>query len=78
MLLDLHFGAGEAGWQLLERLKEHDETRALPVVICTASVAAVAGQEERLNHSGVRVMHKPFDLDRLDGELRAAIESQAA
>ncbi len=65
ILLDLHL-PDLPGEKVLQRLKEHPETRDIPVVIVTAD--AIAGRSEPLLSAGaVAYLTKPLDLRRLLG-----------
>ncbi len=60
ILLDLHLG-GEDGGEVLQRLKEDDETASIPVVMVSAD--ATPGQIERLLALGAySYLTKPLDI----------------
>ncbi len=76
VILDLHFGGQQfEGWRFLQRLRSDSELERLPVIVCTAGVAEVAGTETLLLRHNVRVLTKPFlvsDLERLLAEALSA------
>lgn len=53
------------GWQFLQLLRMSRQTRAIPVVVCTAAARLVEDLQVHLDTMHVRVVLKPFDLDRL-------------
>lgn len=53
------------GWQFLQLLRMSRQTRAIPVVVCTAAARLVEELQVHLDTMHVRVVLKPFDLDRL-------------
>jgi two-component system response regulator VicR len=65
IVLDFIIGQANAGWQLLQMLKMHRATTAIPVVICTAQTHFVRQIEGYLATHDIRVVPKPFDIDEL-------------
>ena len=66
IILDHMIDEGEgSGWQLLEQLRRDPDTADLPVVVCTGAVHRVRENEALLDELDVRVVLKPFDIDRL-------------
>ena len=66
IVLDLVLGQVD-GWVILSRLLADDETRAIPVILCSAAAARTRRYAEELASTGVRILEKPFDLDHLLG-----------
>jgi CheY-like chemotaxis protein len=57
------------GWQFLQMLKMDRETRAIPVVVCTAAMKLVEDLQAHLDAMNVGVVLKPFDIDNLLAEI---------
>lgn len=64
IVLDLVLGAID-GWVVLTQLRADDQTRHIPVILCTAASERVRRFEETLGETGTRVLEKPFDLDHM-------------
>ncbi len=60
------------GWTVLQRLKAHEETRQIPVVIFTAYEVA-RGKEGLIERGAVGLVSKPFEPDDLIGIVRRNI-----
>jgi CheY-like chemotaxis protein len=82
LILDLIVNGEAIGWQLLQLLKMERDTRAIPVIICTAAVKTVSELQSHLDEMGIKIVLKPFDIDHLievvknifnDGELLARL-----
>lgn len=75
IILDFLMGDRELlGWQLLQKLKMDRRLDAIPVIVCTAAVRAVAEQQGYLTEQGVLVVLKPFNVDQLEDAVRRAID----
>jgi CheY-like chemotaxis protein len=72
IILDYIFGEEQIGWQLLQKLKMHRPTAAIPVVVCTAAAQKVREMEGYLQSKGIGLVLKPFDIDDL---LRAVAQA---
>jgi CheY-like chemotaxis protein len=75
LLLDLMLPGGHVGTEVLEASGSGatDAPRLPPVVVCTAlSNAALAPYLPLLDRYGARLVHKPFGIDTILAELRAA------
>ncbi len=66
IILDLVLGQVD-GWLVLSQLLADDETRAIPVILCSAAADRTRRYADELASTGVRVLEKPFDLDHLLG-----------
>ncbi len=55
----------DSGWSLLQMLRMNLRTAAIPVVLCTGAVREVEALQGHLNEMAVRVVLKPFNIDRL-------------
>jgi CheY-like chemotaxis protein len=65
IVLDLIVQDEGKGWQFLQMLKMDRQTRAIPVVVCTAAVRMVEELQLHLDTMGVAVVLKPFDIDNV-------------
>jgi len=65
IVVDLILGAA-SGWEIVTLSRAHDELAKLPIVICSADVAALRDREEELAAvGGVHILPKPFGIDEL-------------
>lgn len=76
LLLDVILRGGHLGTEVLAAAQADPGLHLPPVVVCTAlSGAYLAGRAPELAASTVRLVQKPFDIDELAAELRAAASS---
>ena len=64
MIVDLFMGAPNAGWEFMQHLKAHPPTTSIPIILCTAA-SLIPEQVSEVQHQGLSVVYKPFDLDEL-------------
>ena len=57
------------GWQFLQALKMDRQTRAIPVIACTAAAKMAEELHVHLDDMGVAVVLKPFDIDIVLAEI---------
>lgn len=72
IILDFMIGGEDYGWQLLQKMKMNRATASIPVIVCTAAITLARELEGHLKEKGVGVVIKPFDIDDLLCEVRAA------
>jgi CheY-like chemotaxis protein len=65
ILLDVHFGGGQSGWDVLRELKAEPEIRAIPVIIWSGDVRLLEDKREWLQDQCIPILPKPFDIDDL-------------
>ncbi len=65
VILDFWMGDRPAGLQTLRLIREHPETDATPVLICSADRAALREYADDWRALGCETLAKPFDLDDL-------------
>lgn len=65
VILDFWMADRPAGLQALRLIREHPETSATPVLICSADRAALRDYAEDWHALGCETLAKPFDLDDL-------------
>lgn len=63
------------GWQFLQLLKMDRETRAIPVIACTAAARLAEELQAHLDEMGVGVVLKPFDIDDVLAEIARKLNS---
>ncbi len=73
VILDLIFGPEAEGWRTLDLLTLDPRTRRIPVIVCSAATHLLHHHREHLEQFDVHVLPKPFDLDVLLNQVRAAI-----
>lgn len=69
VVLDISIHHRAADWALIEDFRAREETRHLPVIICTADRAAVREHVDTIAALGCALVEKPFSL----ADLLAAI-----
>lgn len=66
--------AGMSGLTVLAHLRDAPATQQLPVIVCTAAVNSLVGDEMRLSHDPyTMVLPKPFTLDELQVALQTLV-----
>lgn len=66
MVLDVLFEGGDSGLNVLTMMRLTQETRDIPVVICTARAPfEIEPLMAKSQPAKVSVVYKPFDLDQL-------------
>lgn len=65
IVLDIRMGRVDSGWELLEQLQENQETKTIPLIVCSADAAQVRERAAWLADHGVAALMKPFDLNVL-------------
>ncbi len=74
IILDYHVGRSRWSAPLWQQLKASPLISAIPLILCTADVNALYEQEDALREAGVRVVHKPFDIDGFLHTVRQALQ----
>lgn len=78
VVIDFVIGDREMeGWQLLQKMRMHRDTAAIPVVACTAAVRQVRESEAYLLEQGIEVVLKPFTIDQLEAAVERALQLAA-
>jgi CheY-like chemotaxis protein len=67
----------EYGLRLIEGVRADEETRAIPIILCTGAADAVESLRPRLDALAVPIVVKPFSIDELAGTLRDVLERPA-
>ena len=77
---DLLFaGTQETGWHFLTMARLDPELARIPLILCTAAAEFVGdpAMAENLDHQGVRVLLKPFNVDDLLTTISEVLAAQA-
>ena len=69
IVLDFMFGGEHRGLELLQKLRMDRGTAPIPVVVCSAAIAAIRQMEGHLLGKGTGLVLKPFDVDELLAEI---------
>jgi CheY-like chemotaxis protein len=64
--------------RLIEGVRADEETRAIPIVLCTGATDALQSLRPRLDALAVPIVVKPFSVDELEQTLRDVLERSAA
>jgi CheY-like chemotaxis protein len=66
IILDLMLGRQQAGWSVLELLREDPSTARIPVILCSAAAPALPRTVMSANgHGAVEAVAKPFDVEHM-------------
>jgi CheY-like chemotaxis protein len=65
IIVDLLLG-GASGWEIVTLARADERLAAVPVIICSADIAALRERADDLEHVGnVHVLAKPFAIDEI-------------
>jgi signal transduction histidine kinase/DNA-binding response OmpR family regulator len=71
ILLDLKLPGGMDGYQVLQQLKQAEDTANIPVIVITGSLTAEDIKHQKVLSLGAnRFLTKPFEIGELIGEIR--------
>lgn len=76
VILDVRINNEEAGLLLLDLITLDPETNAIPVIIASANLRALADRGDELREKGIYVIAKPFDIDDLGALVRMALRGE--
>ena len=67
IVVDLLLG-GASGWEIVTLSRADSRLADVPIIVCSADVAALRERTDELQHIGnVHVLPKPFGIDELTG-----------
>ena len=67
IIVDLLLG-GASGWEVVTLSRADDRLASVPIIVCSADVAALRDRAEELERVGnVHVLAKPFGIDEITG-----------
>jgi CheY-like chemotaxis protein len=64
----------EYGLRIIEELRADEETRAIPIVLCTGAADALESLRPRLDALAVPIVVKPFSIGELERTLTDVLE----
>lgn len=73
LLIDYLWDTAEENRSLLRRLRVHESTRHLPIILCTVAGRETREFQKELHELNIRVVLKPFEIDQLLDEDAAAL-----
>jgi DNA-binding response OmpR family regulator len=73
IIMDYMYALEGRSRDLFETLKQDRRTAHIPIILCTGAVPETEDIREELEHLGVRVVYKPFDIDDLVGTVQACL-----
>lgn len=73
VILDLRFGAAEAGLDVLQLLRLSHKTARIPVIMCSADEAGLRESADYLAEKGAEVVRKPFEIEDIVGAVERAV-----
>jgi CheY-like chemotaxis protein len=74
VILDVRMRTRESGWQILDRLADDPDLRAIPIIICTAALDDLKARQDWLDERHIATLAKPFDIDDLLRRLDRAVQ----
>ena len=79
VIVDFVIGSREyEGWQLIQKMRMHRSTEAIPIIACTGATQQVRESEGYLTEQGIAVVLKPFTVDQLEAAVRRALGLERA
>jgi CheY-like chemotaxis protein len=73
ILLDISVSNPGHGWSILDVLRLHRETRAIPVIILSTEMQLIEEKAELLRSLNCQSLEKPFEVEALLDKVAAAI-----
>jgi DNA-binding response OmpR family regulator len=78
IVVDLLLG-GASGWEIVTLSRADSRLADVPIIVCSADVAALRERSDELQHIGnVHVLPKPFGIDELTGLVENLVGRAAA
>ena len=78
VVVDLLLG-GASGWEIVTLSRADARLSDVPIIVCSADVAALRERSDELQHIGnVHVLPKPFGIDELTGLVENLVGRAAA
>jgi CheY-like chemotaxis protein len=71
-LVDIYMYGEAAGFELVERLREHPGTSDLPLIVTSGAYREIARRVPFLQQHGCSILAKPFEVDALISQIHAA------
>jgi CheY-like chemotaxis protein len=73
LIVDLHLDWYEAGWDLLNLLRQEQATAALAVIVCSADVPRLRLRERQLVAWQCHILARPFSTEQLLTAVQTAL-----
>jgi DNA-binding response OmpR family regulator len=78
LMLDTWVEDSESGWRLLQTLLMDEETKHIPIMICSSDPLAVQERHARVaRHRRIEVLPKPYDTETLMAKVRELLAPEA-
>jgi CheY-like chemotaxis protein len=77
IVIDYMWASSGNEWTFLNLLTMDPRTSAIPIVVCTAAIRHVEEMRGHLERIGVRVVHKPFNIDDLLAAITTSLNEAA-
>lgn len=79
LMVDLRMGSDELhGWEIAQAIRRDDELADIPILVCSADLAALAAIQDQLDNTRrVATLTKPFSIDRLTAEIEKLFQPSA-
>jgi len=75
LIIDLIFGKEPNGWLLLQHLHNDQQTRDVPVLMCSAAVEQMRARTADFAEWPVDFLEKPFDLTVMQARVMALLDA---
>lgn len=69
ILLDIEYEDQEDVWKRIQRLKTHDETAPIPMLLCKGEQQKLPWSESFLHSQGIWLISRPFSRDEILGTI---------
>ncbi|MCA1667087.1 MAG: response regulator [Thermomicrobia bacterium] len=76
IILDFWMAGQGAGLTALRLIREHPETAAIPVLICSGDRTALHDYADDWHALGCETLTKPFDLDEMQGQIARLVGNE--
>lgn len=78
VILDARLNSALSGWDIIEALKNDPSTSSTRLAVVSGAANEIEAHREMLEHYGVPVLHKPFDIAELDALVDRLVGSATA
>jgi DNA-binding response OmpR family regulator len=73
LIVDLRMETSDSGVRVVQRVRENQDTRRLPVIVCSADIGFLRERATELLQLGCDLLEKPFDLEDLLAKVAAGL-----
>ena len=78
VILDARLNSPVTGWGIITSLKQDPDTRAIPIIVCSAAINQIEQNKALLETDQIPVVKKPFELEELIGLVDRMAGSRAS